>query len=68
MNMIKFNIDGSTKWDWAISDEHLQWKLRGKGATIIRPLQGLKFWINALKGLLGFNHDTQIVERWQSDV
>lgn len=61
--MIRFHIDGESKWDYAVNDFHLQHKLAGRSATIARPLCGRKFWINAIKGLLGLNYVTFELER-----
>lgn len=66
--MIKFHIDGSSKWEYAINDDHVKMKLDGRPATVVKPLCGLKYWINALKALLGLDYDVYQVERWGDGV
>ena len=65
---MKFHIDGTSKWDYAVNENHLEMKLKGRPATILRPLAGLKLVINAIRALFGFDYDVQIVERRENSV
>jgi hypothetical protein len=66
--MLKFHRDRSPHWDYAVNDEHLDLKLKGRAATVLRPLKGLRLILNALKALLGMDYEVHIIERRKGDV
>ena len=66
--VIKFHVDGTSKWDYAINEYHLQLKLAGRPATIVRPLCGVRYWVNAFKALVGLSYEVNEVERFSGQV
>lgn len=61
--MIRYHADGTSRWEYAYDDFHLDIKLKGRPATVVKPVCGWKYVWNAIKGLLGLDYETFVVER-----